>query len=279
MKGGGRMKKVEVKSATLAYDIYGSGEPALLIHGAFFADAFLPLVHEPVLTEKFSLIIYHRRGYGKSSPVKTPTSIAEQAADCVALLHHLGITSAHLLGHSLGACIALQLALENPDMVHSLALLEPALIVGASGPSYRESLQQGWQRFKSEDPEILVDEFLLARYGKGYRTELERVLPGAFDQAVANASTAFMQDAPALLAWSFGKAGASRIRQPVLAVYGSESIALWARFGETQQLMLEWFPDIQGFLLPGAAHGLQLQNPRGMAEALADFWSRHQILR
>lgn len=271
------MKKIEVDGATLAYDVYGSGEPALLIHGALIADAFQPLIHEPLLTEKSRLIIYHRRGYGKSSLIKTPTSIEEQAADCKALLHHLGISSAHILGHSLGACIALQLALDDTDVVHSLALLEPALFVGASGPSYRESLQQGWQRFKTEDPETLVDEFLLARYGKGYRTELERVLPGAFDQAVADASTAFEQDAPALLAWSFGQIEASRIRQPVLAVYGSESIALWARFAETQQWMLKSFPDIQGFLLPSAAHGLQLQNPHGMAEALASFWSRHPI--
>lgn len=149
--------------------------------------------------------------------------------------------------------------------------------MGASGPSYRESLEQGWQRFRNEDPEKLVDEFLEARYGKGYRTALDQVLPGAFEQAVADASTVFEQDAPALLAWRFGEAEASRIRQPVLVVYGSESVALWARFGETQQLMLKWFPPIQGFLLPGAAHGLQLQNPRGMAEALTGFWSLHPI--
>jgi pimeloyl-ACP methyl ester carboxylesterase len=116
-----------------------------------------------------------------------------------------------------------------------------------------------------------------ARLGKGYRTALERILPGAFDQAVADASTAFEREIPALLEWSFGEAEAKRIKQPVLAVYGSESIALWARFGETQQLMLKWFPTIEGFLLSGAAHGLQMQNPHGMAEALAGFWSRHPI--
>lgn len=87
--------------------------------------------------------------------------------------------------------MALQLALGAADMVHSLALLEPALIVGSSGPSYHDSLQQGWQRFKTGDPEKLVDEFLEARNGKGYWTALEQVLPGAFDQAVADASTAF----------------------------------------------------------------------------------------
>ncbi|HMZ31333.1 MAG: alpha/beta fold hydrolase [Methanoregulaceae archaeon] len=251
--------------------------PLLLIHGAFIADALMPLVREPTVDEKYRLILYHRRGYGKSSHPKTLTSIAEQAADCTNLLDHLDIPHAHILGHSLGACIALQLALEDTDVVHTLALLEPALIVGSSGPASRESLEQGWQRFRNEDPEKLVDEFLEARYGKGYRTALDQVLPGAFEQAVADASTVFEQDAPALLAWRFGEAEASRIRQPVLVVYGSESVALWARFGETQQLILKWFPNIEGFLLLGAAHGLQLQNPPGMAEALTGFWSLHPI--
>lgn len=271
------MERLSVAGATLAYEISGDGEPVLLIHGAFIADALKPLVHEPVLTEHYQLILYHRRGYGKSSPLQTQTNMTEQRADCEALLRHLQIPRAHVLGHSLGACIALQLALDDPDLVHSLALLEPALIVGSSGPSYRESLEQGWQRFRHEDPERLVDEFLEARNGKGYRTALEQVLPGAFNQAVADASATFEQDAPALLAWKFGEAEAARIRQPVLAVYGSESITLWARFGETQQLMLRWFPTIEGFLLEGAAHGLQMQNPHGMAVALADFWSRHPV--
>lgn len=155
---------------------------------------------EPLLIGNYQLIVYHRRGYGKSSHPKTPTSITEQAADCEAILLHLGITSAHFLGHSLGACIALELTLKHTDIVQSLALLEPALIAGASGPAYRDTLQQGWQRFTNEDPETLVDEFLLARYGNGYRTELERVLPGALDKAVADAWTAFEQDAPVLLA-------------------------------------------------------------------------------
>ncbi|HQJ39839.1 MAG TPA: alpha/beta fold hydrolase, partial [Methanoregulaceae archaeon] len=144
--------------------------PLLLIHGAFIADALMPLVREPTVDEKYRLILYHRRGYGKSSHPKTLTSIAEQAADCTNLLDHLDIPHAHILGHSLGACIALQLALEDTDVVHTLALLEPALIVGSSGPASRESLEQGWQRFRNEDPEKLVDEFLEARYGKGYRT-------------------------------------------------------------------------------------------------------------
>jgi 3-oxoadipate enol-lactonase len=116
-----------------------------------------------------------------------------------------------------------------------------------------------------------------ARYGAGYLAPLEHILPRAFEQAVANAATSFELDLPGWLEWRFGELEAKRITQPVLAVTGSESNVLWARFGETHRLLLEWFPTIEGFVLPGAAHGLQLQNPRGMAKALADFWARHPI--
>lgn len=92
------MKRVEVEGASLAYDVYGSGEPDLLIHGAFIADAFAPLVAEPLLTGNYRFILHHRRGYGKSSPLQTPTSMAEQAADCKALLDYLGIASVHFRG-------------------------------------------------------------------------------------------------------------------------------------------------------------------------------------
>ncbi|HDR73082.1 MAG TPA: alpha/beta hydrolase [Methanoculleus sp.] len=271
------MDTAAVDGITLASEVSGTGEPAIFIHGALIADSFRPLLSEPALADHYQLILYHRRGYAGSSHPAGPTSIAEQAADCGLLLRLLGIERAHAVGHSLGACIALQLALDAPDIVHSLALLEPALIVGSTGPGYREALLRGRQRFKKEPPERLVDEFLQARFGEGYHAPLERMVPGAFEQAVTDASTSFDREVPALLEWHFDEVKAKRITQPVLAVVGSESKALWERFDETYRLLLEWVPDVRGFVLPGAAHGMQMQNPRGMAGALADFWARHPI--
>jgi 3-oxoadipate enol-lactonase len=113
--------------------------------------------------------------------------------------------------------------------------------------------------------------------GPGYRARLDRVLPGWFDRAVIDAATSFELELPAWLEWTFGEGEAKRIRCPVLAVTGSESDALWARFGETHRLLLRWLPDADPFVLPGAAHGLHLDNPRGMAEALASFWARSPL--
>jgi pimeloyl-ACP methyl ester carboxylesterase len=192
------------------------------------------------------------------------------------LLRHLGVERAHVVGHSYGGIVALQLSLETPGVVHSLALLEPGLMVGASAQDYRESLARGIERYREAGTEVVVDEFLQARW-PGYRATLDRVLPGAFAQAVADAETWFECEASGQLGWHFGEAEVRRISQPTLSVLGGESDALWSRFGETHRLLLGWLPHGEGFVLPGTTHFMQIQDPRGMAEALAAFWARHQL--
>jgi pimeloyl-ACP methyl ester carboxylesterase len=248
----------------------------VFIHGAFIADTFRPLLVEPSLAGRYRLILYHRRGYAGSSRASGSISIAQQAADCRALLRHLGVERAHVVGHSYGGDVALQLALDTLDVVHSLALLEPALMVGASAQGYREALARGAERYREAGAEVVVNEFLQARW-PGYRATLDRVLPGAFDQAVADAETSFERELPEHLNWRFGEAETRSITQPTLSVLGGESDALWSRFGETHRLLLGWLPHAEGFVLPSTTHFMQMEDPRGMAEALAAFWARHPL--
>jgi pimeloyl-ACP methyl ester carboxylesterase len=248
----------------------------VFIHGAFIADTFRPLLAEPSLARHYQLILYHRRGYAGSSRASEPVSVALQAADCRVLLRHLGVERAHVVGHSYGGIVALQLALDTPSVVHSLALVEPGLMVGASAQKYRESLARGVERHREAGAAVVVDEFLQARW-PGYRATLDRVLPEAFAQAVADAGTWFEREASGQLDWRFGEAEARRISQPTLSVLGGESDALWSRFGETHRLLLAWLPHAEGFVLPGATHFMQIQDPRGMVEALAAFWARHPL--
>jgi pimeloyl-ACP methyl ester carboxylesterase len=271
-----RLNRASLDGADLEYEISGTGEPAVFIHGAFIADTFRPPLAEPSLTDHYRLILYHRRGYADSSRASGPVSIAQQAADCRALLHHLGVQRAHVVGHSYGGIVALQLALDTPGVVHSLALLEPGLMVGASAQGYRESLARGVERYREAGAEVVVDEFLEARW-PGYRATLDRVLPGAFAQAVADAETWFEHEVPGQLTWRFGEAEARCIGQPTLSVLGGESDALWSRFGETHRLLLGWVPHAEGSVLPGTTHLMQVQDPRGIAEALAAFWARHRF--
>jgi pimeloyl-ACP methyl ester carboxylesterase len=271
------MERARINGTELEYEVAGPGEPVVFIHGSLIADGFRPLLSEPVLADRYRLVLYHRRGYLGSGCTPGPDSVARQAADCREMLRHLGAECAHVVGHSYGGAVALQLALDAPYLVHSLALLEPAVAVGQSAQGYRDALARGEQRYREAGAAVVVDEFLQARFGATYRVGLDRVLPGAFAQAVADAGTAFEQELPGLRAWSFGEAQARRITQPVLAVLGGDSDALWPRFGETNRVLLAWLPNAERSVLPGAAHGLQLQNARGMAEALAAFFTRHPL--
>jgi pimeloyl-ACP methyl ester carboxylesterase len=130
-----QMERAALDSVELEYEVSGDGEPVVFIHGAFIADVFRPLLAEPGLAGRYRLILYHRRGYGSSSRTSGPVSVSQQAADCRALLRHLDMERAHVVGHSYGGGVALQLALDTPGVAHSLALLEPSSIPKGPGRS------------------------------------------------------------------------------------------------------------------------------------------------
>jgi pimeloyl-ACP methyl ester carboxylesterase len=165
------LERARTEGAELEYEVSGTGEPVVFIHGAFIADMFRPLLAEPSLAGRYQLILYHRRGYAGSSRTSGPISVARQAADCRDLLRHLGVERAHVMGHSYGGAVALQLALDTPGVAHSLALLEPGLMVGASAQGYRDSLAQAVERYREVGAAVVVDEFLEARWPR-YRASL-----------------------------------------------------------------------------------------------------------
>jgi pimeloyl-ACP methyl ester carboxylesterase len=266
-----------VQGVQLEYEVSGTGDPVVFIHGAFIADSFRPLLAEPTLTDPYRLITYRRRGYGStSSALETmPITAEQQAADCAGLLRHLKIERANVVGHSFGGCVALQLAFDSAELVRSLALLEPALFVGASAPAYRESLLQSRQRYRAEGASAVMEEFLRARWPQYSRAALEQVIPGGFEHAVADAPTTFEMDI-GLTDWTFGKDEAQRISQPSLVVLGGDSPKLHPRFQETYELLLDWLPNAKGLMVPGATHLLQLESVEisaTVARALADFFA------
>ena len=240
----------------------------VLIHGSHIADTFATLMAEPALRDHFNLIRYHRRGFAGSSRADAPLSISRQAADCLGLLRQLDIQRAHLVGHSYGGAIAVQLARDAPEAVRSLSLLEPALLDVPSAPQLFEQIERTAQIYEAGDKAGAVDAFLDAVCGGEYRTALDRRLPGAFEQAAADADTFYGVELPALQDWTFSREDAARITQPVLAVLGADSHDV---FSEGRQLVLEWFPQAKPFVLPRAAHLLHVENPQDMAQGLAAF--------
>src|SRR5688572_15759667 len=103
------MARTKINGVTLEYDVTGSGDPVLLISTGPIADSFLPLLSEKTLVERYRLITFRQRRLARSTDGPAPVTFAEHAADAAALLGHLGIRRTHVVGHSTGAAIALQL--------------------------------------------------------------------------------------------------------------------------------------------------------------------------
>ena len=167
------MARAALDGIELEYEVRGAGEPIVLVHAGLVAEWFKPLLQERALTDRYHVVSYHRVGYAGSSRVAGPVSIAQQAAHCRALMGSLGIKRAHVVGHSLGANIALQLALDAPDVVHSLALLEPARPMVPSGTASefaRAVYGPTFGHYRSGDKAGAVDTFMRGVGGPAYRS-------------------------------------------------------------------------------------------------------------
>ena len=162
--------------------------------------------------------------------------------------------------------------MEEGERVRSVALLEPAVI---RGTPHAEQVTAGLQRvldiYGAGDKEAAMDAFLGAVCGDDYRATLDRTVPGAFDDAVAEADLFFQVEMPATQGWSFDPSDAHRITQPMLDVVGSDSPP---RFAERSELIRSWFPQAEHFSLSHAGHLLMVESPTAMAHALSNFFSR-----
>jgi pimeloyl-ACP methyl ester carboxylesterase len=262
------MERARVNGVELEYEVVGSGAPMLLIHGAHIADALRPLVAEPAL-ERFQRIRYHRRGVGGSTrPVGAgPTSVPEQAEDAVGLLDHVGADRAHVVGHSLGGAIALELAAQHPTRVASLVLLEPAFLDTPAGAAFVRAVAPLVQRYQAGDAEGAVHGFLALVGDRGWREAIDQTVPGGIAQAVKDAATFFDTELSGPM-WTFGPEQAAAITCPVLSVLGSRSSPL---FVEGRRLLHACFPACQDADIVGATHLLQMQAPGAVAAAMAAF--------
>lgn len=273
------MKRAVVDGFELQYEVRGAGEPIVFIHAGHFADWFEPLVGEPALAG-YRRVTYHRAGCTGSSALEGPLTIAQSAAHCRGLLRELGIERAHVVGHSSSGNVALQVALDAPEVVATLALLEPALLTApSSGAGDRTWFDAALRQYRDGDHASALDTFLRGLCGPEYRRVLDHALPNAFAQHVADAETFFRSELPAMRDWQFTEADARAITCPVLAVVGGKSLALSPIWGERQQLLEKWLPDVEPYVLPDATHLLQVENPRAMAERLEKFLTGHSISR
>ena len=269
------MKTAEVNDVELEYEVTGSGEPVLLI-SPVLADGFLPVVSQPVLAD-YQLITYHKRGWVGSTHTAPPVSVEDHAADAAALLGQLGLQRVHVAGHSSGAAVALQLALDHPEVVHSLGLLELSLLTVPAAAEFFEKAGPAFEAYASGDHEAAVGLFLSAASDldpAACIALLDERIPGAAAQAVKDADTFFGVELPGLTEWTFGPDQAAAVRQPVLSMWGTDTEPLWL---EVADRLRSWLPQIEDCEIDGVGHLLHVQDPEPVARGIADFLGRHAL--
>jgi pimeloyl-ACP methyl ester carboxylesterase len=268
------MARAGVNGVELEYEVSGSGEPLLLINPVL-ADGFTPILREPAL-RGYRLITYHKRGWRGSTHTPPPVTIADHAADAAALLEELG-GRAHVVGHSSGGSVGAQLALDAPDFVHTLALLEPTFFSAAGADALLAKAGPALEAYAAGDHETAFTGFMCAVSGLEWgacRRAIENRNPGAVSRALEDIDTLFGVELPAVGAWTFGASQAAAISQPVLSVRGSDTEPLWI---EIARLLRSWLPHAEESIIAGARHLLHMERPGAVAESLAAFLARNPM--
>ncbi len=272
------MERFEVDGIVIEYQVQGNGEPVLLIPPSVTIDGLgLPLLTQPQLASRFQLIHYHRRGYLGSTLGTDPLTIALEAGDAAMLLRHLGLKTAHIVGHSIGGLIALQLAVDEPDLVHSLALLEPPIYTPNGRAHMGGVFKPVMEAYRSGNKRAAIEIFSNAVFGPNWQPIVEQIIPGGVEQAVNSAELFLTLELPAIQSWQFGPQEAAVIREPILSVLGARSSQI-EFVKEVRQLLHSWFPQTEDLDVP-TTHLLQMQDPKGVAQGLAEFFSRHPIMQ
>jgi pimeloyl-ACP methyl ester carboxylesterase len=270
------MKSAKVNGVELEYEVVGAGEPVLLI-SPVLADGFVPLVAEPALADHYQLIRYHKRGWAGSTHTPSPVSVEDHAADAASLLEHLGVRHAHVAGHSSGAAVAAQLALDTPDVVTTLILMELTLLSVPSGEAFLQGAGPTFEAYGSGDHEAAVALFLSAVSGMDWptcRAVLDERVPGAVEHAIKDADTFFGVELPALTRWTFGPEQAAAINRPTLSVLGSQTLPLWV---DVASFLLSSLPYVAECTIEDVGHFLHIQNSEPVALAIGEFLARNPM--
>jgi len=130
--------KVPVGGAKIYYEIHGDGPPLVLLHGGVTPSTTFgaPLV---AMAKTHKVIAIHLRGHGFSSDSDAAWSDELMADDVAAVLGQLGIGKARIMGYSLGAAVALQVAMRHPELVEKLVSVSVAYSTDGDYPEVRQA--------------------------------------------------------------------------------------------------------------------------------------------
>jgi pimeloyl-ACP methyl ester carboxylesterase len=223
------------------YEIYGKGNPLVLIHGggSTIQTSFGSII--PLLAKHRQLIGVELQAHGHTNDRDQELSFEQDADDVAALLKNLSVSSADFLGYSNGGCTAIEIALRHPQIVNKIILA--SAICARNGASSR--FWEGFEHVTLEKlPKTLKDGFLKANNDPA-------ALQNMFDKDVRR-----MKE---FKGWT--ETQMNSITSPVLVINGNNDVGS----PEHAVHMFRLIPNSQLAIFPGG-HGTYL----GTSEALVD---------
>jgi pimeloyl-ACP methyl ester carboxylesterase len=234
---------VNVNGLNMYYEIHGSGQPLVLLHGAFSAvgTSFGKLL--PELAKSRQVIAFELQGHGHTADIDRPLSYEQMSDDTAAALQQLGIKQADFFGYSMGSAVALQVAIRHPELVRKLVLASISYKLDGLHPG----LMEGMAAMK---PEMMV--------GSPWHEEYMQIAPRPEDFAALFTKVMQMdqelKDIPDEVI--------AGIKSPVLLILGDSDIIRPEHAVEMFRLFgggimgdtPEGPPDSQLAILPGTTH-------------------------
>ena len=259
------VRTTRIDDITLAYRVFGSGEPLVLINGfASGMDTWNPPVIQ-ALARHYRVIIFDNRGTGCSGSSGKEYTIPLFARDTLRLMQVMGISAAHITGYSMGAMIAQELILQSPERVKKLVLVS-----GDCGG--REAVRMGgavWETLGDKSgtlqeqavrmfPILFPPQWLRDHDPWAACPEVWETTP---DENCA-------RQLVTLRSWAGVCDRLSAIRSPVLVVTGTDDVIIPP---ENSEILAGRIPDARLVRFTGGGHGLMYQFPDEFAGVLLSF--------
>src|SRR3954447_16946554 len=226
---------VDVNGVHMYFETYGDGTPLVLLHGGMLnIDLnFAGLI--PTLAKKHRVIGVEMQGHGRTADIDRPITPAALASDIVARLDHLDLDRAHVLGHSLGAGVAMELAVSYPDRVRSVVPISVSVRPDGVHPDLSDPSTYATSPIMPTQQDFME-----------FRSDYLRLSPHPehFDDFLASLS-ANQSD---LKGWSDDQLAG--ITAPVLLLQGDRDFTL----NEHAALMQQLIPGSQLAILPNTTH-------------------------
>lgn len=243
----------------------------LLLHDADGGHlTFVPQV-ETLASAGYRAVAWDMPGYGYSAPIE-PYTFKGLAESCMALVDALQCGPVALVGHGLGAMVALEVAVRRPALVRQLVLC-------AGGPALDAQAAEDWvaPRLKMLEQagggmEMLAQTLVPRFIGTGALPEGVRLASHALSQVYAGA---YRRALEALPTFSRGAGEIAQLHVPALLVSGGQDRCT---LPDALEALAHVLPDAEHLSLPHVGHWPQLEDPEGFDGALLDFLARRRIL-